>query len=128
MRDLLGLAETVPATALPPDNIAEKFTSNVVRPVQGADLDRYADVAGQLAKKAVANLAMLVPCAPPPRATPPVAKNFISQGFAARGVPPAAGADGIERLEKVYTAGGGFENGVRPGDRSGAAVAEVPAA
>ena len=112
VRDLLGLAETVPATALPPDeNIAEKFTSNVVRPVQGADLDRYADVAGQLAKKAVTNLAMLVPCAPA-QGNPACAKTFITS-FGRRAFRRPLEPIEVERLEKVYTAGGGFENGIR---------------
>ena len=112
VRDLLGLADTVPATALPPDeNIADKFTSNVVRPVQGADLDRYADVAGQLAKKAIANLAMLVPCAPA-QGDAGCAKNFITS-FGRRAFRRPLEPIEVERLEKVYTAGGGFENGVR---------------
>jgi hypothetical protein len=112
VRDLLGLADTVPATALPPDeNIADKFTSNVVRPVQGADLDRYADVAGQLARKAIANLPMLVPCAPA-QGDAGCAKNFITS-FGRRAFRRPLEPIEVERLEKVYTAGGGFENGVR---------------
>jgi hypothetical protein len=112
VRDLLGLTNAVPVTALPPDeNIAEKFTSNVVRPVQGADLDRYADVAGQVAKQAVARLAMLVPCTPA-AGNAGCAKTFITS-FGRRAFRRSLEPIEVERLEKVYTAGGSFENGIR---------------
>ena len=112
VRDLLGLAETVPTTALPPDeSIADKFTSNVVRPVQGADLDRYADVAGQLARKALPSLAMLVPCAPA-QGDVACARAFITS-FGRRAFRRPLEPVEIDRLEKVYGAGGNFENGVR---------------
>jgi hypothetical protein len=112
VRDLLGLPDAVPATALPPDeSIADKFTSNVVRPVQGADLDRYADVAGQVAKLALGKLAMLVPCAPA-QGNATCARTFITS-FGRRAFRRPLEPVEIERLEKVYAAGGAFDNGIR---------------
>jgi hypothetical protein len=114
VRDLLGLADAVVVTALPPDEaIADKFISNVVRPVAAADLDRYGDVATTLAAKAMANLATLVPCAPA-AGDAACASKFI-ETFGRRAYRrPLAPAE-VQRLEKVYQAGapGGFANGIR---------------
>ena len=114
VRDLLGLADAVIVTALPPDEaIADKFISNVVRPVAASDLDRYADVATTLAAKAMANLATLVPCAPA-SGDAACASKFI-ESFGRRAYRrPLAPAE-VQRLEKVYQAGapGGFANGIR---------------
>jgi hypothetical protein len=115
VRDLLGLqtaADTVPVTALPPDeSIGDKFVSNVVRPVQGADLDRYADVAGQLAKKAVMNLGALVPCNPA-QGNADCARAFITS-FGRRAFRRPLAQVEVQRLEKVFTGGGAFDNGIR---------------
>jgi hypothetical protein len=110
VRDLLGLTETVPLTALPADEaIADKFTSNIVRPLQGGDLDRYADVAQMLATKAVANLATLVSC---DGKDPACVTTFI-QSFGKRAYRRPLEAAELERLKKVHAAGGDFANGVR---------------
>jgi hypothetical protein len=120
VRDLLGLGDAVVATALPPDeDIADKFTSNVVRPVQAADLDRYGDVAGLLANKAMANLATLVPCSVPAGGMPAAGDAACASQFIAsfgrrayrRPLVPAE----VQRLEKVYQVGApaGFANGIR---------------
>jgi hypothetical protein len=112
VRDLLGVQETVQASALPgDDSIADRFPSNVVSPVKSIDLDRYADAADQLAAKAVANLAALVPC-DPKAGDATCADKFIAS-FGKRAYRrPLAPAE-IERLKKVYTAGGTFTDGVQ---------------
>jgi hypothetical protein len=117
VRDLLGLPDAVVVTALPPDEVvADKFISNVVRPLQAADLDRYAEVAGLLAGKALADparFAGLVPCAPA-AGDAACASRFI-EGFGRRAYRRPLTPLEVQRLEKVYQAGapGGFANGVR---------------
>ena len=112
VRDLLGLGDDVVTTALPPDEaIANKFTSNVVRPVQSADLDKYADVAGQLATKALAKIDTLVPCAPA-SGDAGCASRFI-ESFGRRAYRRPLTPIEVQRLEKVYQAGAAFPNGVR---------------
>jgi hypothetical protein len=112
VRDLLGLGADVVTTALPPDEaIANKFLSNVVRPVGPADLDKYADVAGLLAGKAQAKLDTLVPCAPA-AGDAGCASRFI-ESFGRRAYRRPLSPVEVQRLEKVYQAGASFPNGVR---------------
>jgi len=62
VRDLLGIEDPVPASALPADEVIEdRFYSNVVTPLKSIDLDKYASAAQLLAGKAMANLRGLLP-------------------------------------------------------------------
>ena len=110
VRDLLGLTETVPITSLPSDEaIGDKFTSNIVRPLQGGDLDKYAEAAELLARKAVTNLSALVSCAP----TDATCAGKFIESFGRRAYRRPLEAVEVERLKKVHAAGGDFANGVR---------------
>ena len=62
IQDLLGLGDLVTEGSLPPDDAIgdERFLSNVFRPVQGADLDRYANLAEAIARKATTDLQALL--------------------------------------------------------------------
>ncbi len=112
VRDLLGLPDAVAVAALPPDEtIAAKFTSNVVRPVRAEDLDRYADAAGRIAAKAAANLGPLVPC-PPANGDAACAAKFI-ETFGRRAYRRPLDRGEVDRLMKVFAAGGAFPNGIR---------------
>jgi hypothetical protein len=112
VRDLLGIPDAVAVTALPPDeSIAEKFTSNVLRPLQGADLDRYADVAGQIARRATSRLADLVPCAPT-AGDAACATRFI-ESFGRRAYRRPLEPPEVQRLQQVHAAGRTFDNGIR---------------
>src|SRR3954447_4451433 len=64
IQDLLGAGDLATEAALPPDESIsnERFLSNVTRPVQGSDVDRYADLAEAIARKAVANLPPVLGC------------------------------------------------------------------
>jgi hypothetical protein len=110
VRDLLGLTETVPITSLPADEaIADKFTSNIVRPLQGGDLDKYAEAAEALARKAVGNLSALVPCTTQDATC---AGKFI-ESFGRRAYRRPLVTAEIDRLKKLHATGGDFNNGVR---------------
>ena len=62
IQDLLGLGDLVTEGSLPADDSIgdERFVSNVHRPVQGSDLDRYAGLAEAIARKATADLPALL--------------------------------------------------------------------
>jgi hypothetical protein len=110
VRDLLGLAER-PAVALPADDaVADRFFSNTSSALKSVDLDRYADAAEALARKAVENLTALVPC--DPRAGDAACARSFIQRFGRRAYRrPLAPAEQA-RLEKVHAAGGDFAGGV----------------
>jgi hypothetical protein len=112
VRDLLGLKETVPATALPADEtLNDRFATNIVRPLQDSDLGRYADAAAALAPKAVTNLQALVPC-DPARGDAACAAAFI-QSFGRRAYRRPLTSVEADRLHTLYDAGDGFADGVR---------------
>jgi hypothetical protein len=64
VQDLLGLGDLVTEGSLPADDSigGERFVSNVLRPVQGSDLDRYANLAEAIARKATTDLPALLGC------------------------------------------------------------------
>ena len=110
VRDLLGLPER-PAMALPADDaVADRFFSNTASALKSVDLDRYADAAEALAKKAVENVAALVPC-DPRTGDAACAKSFI-QRFGRRAYRRPLAAAELARMEKVYAAGGDFTGGI----------------
>jgi hypothetical protein len=111
VRDLLGLPET-PALALPGDDaVADRFLSNTTSAIKSVDLDRYADAAEALARKAVENLGTLVPCQGGAGAEAGCARSFIER-FGRRAYRRPLGAEEIARLEKVHAAGGDFKAGI----------------
>jgi hypothetical protein len=113
VHDLLGVpVDAVAPTALPPDEaVAAKFTSNVVRGVAAADLDKYAEVAAALAARVLDNPGNLLPC-PLASGDEACAKRFIDS-FGRRAYRRPLQPVERERLEKIYAGGGGFRNGVR---------------
>jgi hypothetical protein len=112
VRDLLGVEDPVPASALPADEvIADRFYSNVITPLQSIDLDKYASAAQLLAGKAAANLATLLPCDPKATSEAACAQKFI-EAFGKRAYRRPLTAVEIDRLKAVYAAGGDFPSGI----------------
>jgi hypothetical protein len=116
VQDLLGITDPVNASDLPADEaIGGRFTSNVVRPVQGVDVERYAAMAETLARKAVANLPGLLGCDPSGAAEMACVGKFV-ESFGRRAYRrPLAQAE-IDRAIALYTtgrAGADPGNGVR---------------
>ena len=110
VRDLLGLGE-LPSLALPGDDaVADRFLSNTTSAVKSVDLDRYTDAAEALARKAVENIATLVPCQSA-GGDAACARSFIER-FGRRAYRRPLGSEEIARLEKVHAAGGDFKSGI----------------
>src|SRR5688500_418712 len=112
VRDLLGIEDPVPTSALPADEvIGDRFFSNVLTPLKGIDLDKYASAAQALAGKALSNLPALLPC--DPKATPEAscAQKFI-ESFGKRAYRRPLTTVEIDRLKVVYAAGGDFPSGI----------------
>jgi hypothetical protein len=111
VRDLLGIEDPVPASALPADEVIEdRFYSNVVTPLQSIDLDKYASAAQLLAGKAMANLAALLPC-DPKTGEPACAQKFI-EAFGKRAYRRPLTMVEIDRLKTIYATGGDFPSGI----------------
>jgi hypothetical protein len=103
--DLLGITDGIDAAALPADeSIGERFVSNIVRPVQGADVERYATMAETIARKAVANLNGLLGCDPAGAAELGCVGSFI-ESFGKRAYRRPLAAVEVERAKKLYGAG-----------------------
>jgi hypothetical protein len=112
VRDLLGLADAVPVSALPADEvIADRFFSNALTPLKSIDLDKYAGLAQGLAAKAVANLGALLPCDPKAMPEATCAGKFI-ETFGKRAYRRPLTMVEIDRLRAVYAAGGDFAGGI----------------
>jgi hypothetical protein len=111
VRDLLGIEDPVPPSALPADEVIEdRFYSNVVTPLQSIDLDKYASAAQLLAGKAMANLSTLLPC-DPKTGEAACAQKFI-ETFGKRAYRRPLTAVETERLKVVYATGGDFPSGI----------------
>jgi hypothetical protein len=114
--DLLGIKDAVPASALPADeSIHDRFLSNVVRPVQGVDVERYADAAELLAKTAVMNLGSLMGCDASGSGEQACVAKFI-ESFGKRAYRRPLTTSEIDRAKKLYAAGrmgADVANGVR---------------
>jgi hypothetical protein len=103
--DLLGITDVVTAGALPADeSIGNRFVSNVVRPVQGVDVERYASTAEVVARRAVANLNGLLGCDPAGAGELGCVSRFI-ESFGKRAYRRPLATGEIERAKKVYLAG-----------------------
>jgi hypothetical protein len=112
VRDLLGLSEPIPASALPgDDSVADHYFSNVSSPLETVDIERYGDLAETLATKAVAKLATLVPC-DPATGDAACAARFI-ETFGRRAYRRPLTSVELARLGKVYAAGSGFADGIQ---------------
>jgi hypothetical protein len=116
VQDLLGIKDAVPASALPADeSIQDRFISNVVRPVQGVDVERYADAADALARTAVMNLSALMGCDPAGGGEQACVSKFIAS-FGKRAYRRPLTQAEADRAMKLYTAGrtgADAANGVR---------------
>ena len=117
VEDLLGLGELVADGTLPPDDAIgdERFISNVHRPVQGSDLDRYADLAESIARKASEDLPALLGCDPTGANEATCLDRFI-ESFGKRAFRRPLAAVEVERARSLLASGrsaGGVANGVR---------------
>jgi len=114
--DLLGIKDAVPVSALPADeSIQDRFISNVVRPVQGVDVERYADAAESLARTAVMNLSGLMGCDPAGSGEQACVAKFI-ESFGKRAYRRPLSTAEIDRAKALYTkgrTGADAANGVR---------------
>jgi len=105
IQDLLGIKDAVPASALPADeSIQDRFISNVVRPVQGVDVERYADAAEGLARTAVMNLTGLMGCDPAGAAEQTCVGKFI-ESFGKRAYRRPLSQAEIDRAKALYVKG-----------------------
>jgi hypothetical protein len=103
--DLLGINGAVDAAALPADeSIGERFVSNIVRPVQGADVERYATMAETLATRAVANLGGLLGCDPGGAGEMACVGKFI-ESFGKRAYRRPLTTVELERARALYASG-----------------------
>jgi hypothetical protein len=116
IQDLLGIKDAVPASALPADeSIQDRFISNVVRPVQGVDVERYADAAESLARTAVMNLSGLMGCDPAGAGEQTCVAKFI-ESFGKRAYRRPLSTPEIDRAKALYAKGrmgADAANGVR---------------
>jgi hypothetical protein len=112
VRDLLGVADAVSASALPGDDaINDRFASNTISPLQAIDVGKYADAAVAVATRAAANLGALVPC-PADSGDAACATTFIER-FGKRAYRRPLTAAEVALLQTVYTGGGDFPTGIR---------------
>jgi hypothetical protein len=112
VRDLLGIEDPVPVSALPADEvIGDRFFSNVLTPLKSIDLDKYASAAQALAGKALGNLATLLPCDPKAMPEAACAQKFI-ESFGKRAYRRPLTTVETDRLKLVYAAGGDFPSGI----------------
>ena len=116
IQDLLGIKDAVPASALPADEaIDERFISNVIRPVQGVDVERYGDAAETVARAAVMNLNGLMGCDPAGAGEQACVDKFIAS-FGKRAYRRPLTQTEIDRAKALYTKGrmgADAANGVR---------------
>jgi hypothetical protein len=118
IQDLLGLGDLATEAALPPDESIsnERFLSNVTRPVQGSDVDRYADLAEAIARKAVANLPPVLGCDAGGSNENGCVESFIAQ-FGKRAFRRPLTQTEVGRAKALYMTGrsngGDVANGVR---------------
>jgi hypothetical protein len=113
--DLLGIKDAIPASALPADeSIQDRFITNVVRPVQGVDVERYADAAALLASTAVMNLSGLMGCDAAGGGEQACVGKFI-ENFGKRAYRRPMTMPEIDRAKKLYGVGRMVDvaNGVR---------------
>jgi hypothetical protein len=117
IQDLLGAGDLVIDGALPPDEAIseERFISNVARPVQGSDVDKYADLAEAIARKATTALPALLGCDPAGANEASCVNSFIAS-FGKRAFRRPLSPAEIDRARTVFMTGrngADVANGVR---------------
>jgi hypothetical protein len=117
IQDLLGAGDLVTDGLLPPDEAIgeERFISNIARPVQGSDVDKYAGLAEAIARKATTALPALLGCDPAGANEKSCVDGFIAS-FGKRAFRRPLTPAEIDRARVVYTAGrtgADVANGVR---------------
>jgi hypothetical protein len=109
VRDLLG-DSSAPADKFPADELSNGFSNNAaVLSVSPLLAEKYQEAAESLAARAVADLRGLVGCDPAGEAA--CARQFIER-FGRRAYRRPLTGPEIERLHRVYLAGGGFARGI----------------
>ena len=105
MRDLLGIRPRRAGHGAARGRvIQDRFISNVVRPVQGVDVERYADAAEALARTAVMNLNGLMGCDPAGAGEAACVAKFI-ESFGKRAYRRPLNAAEIDRAKALYMKG-----------------------
>jgi hypothetical protein len=117
IQDLLGAGDLVVEGSTPPDEAIseERFFSNTARPVQGSDVDKYANLAEGIAKKAVTALPTLLGCDANGANEASCVNGFI-QSFGKRAYRRPLTPAEVERAKAVYMTGrtgADVANGVR---------------
>jgi len=112
VRDLLG-DTSAPADRFPPDEISNGFANNAaVLSVSPLLAEKYQEAAEALAATAVKDLPALVGCDPARTGTEACARQWLQQ-FGKRAYRRPLSVPELERLMKVYAAGGGdFARGI----------------
>ncbi len=111
VQDLLGVGDLITEGSLPPDDSIgdERFVSNVLRPVQGSDLDRYASLAEAIARKATTDLPGLLGC----NATDASCIGGFIERFGKRAYRRPLTPAEVDRAKALVASGGDPANGVR---------------
>jgi hypothetical protein len=103
IRDLLGVTgDTAGAFAL--DENDGGFASNATAPVKELQLDKYREAAEDLANKATADMARLVPCAPPAKPEAACVDEFL-RDFGKRAYRRPLEADELTRYKALFNVG-----------------------
>jgi hypothetical protein len=103
--DLLGVTDGIDPAALPADEaVADRYISNTTRPVQSADVERYAAAAETIARKVVASVAGLLGCDPAGAGEAACVGKFI-ESFGKRAYRRPLTTVELERARKLYAVG-----------------------
>jgi hypothetical protein len=114
VRDLLNI-DSNPAADFGLDEDDGGFAANDRAPVEALQVERYQAAAEALAQKAVANMATLVPCAPPKGVEAACLDDFLHH-FGKRAYRRALTSDEIAAYTQLFTVGkgttGDFSSGI----------------
>ena len=111
VRDLLGVTGDA-AQSFGLDESEGGFAANSKAPVKELQIEKYQQVAEELAGKAIANMARLAPCAPPARPEAACLDEFLRRLRQAR-LPPPADRRGEDPLQVAVRGGQGQRPGLR---------------
>jgi hypothetical protein len=103
VRDLLGLTGDV-AGGFGLDEDEGGFAANAKAPLKELQIEKYREVAEELAVKALADLPRLAPCAPPARAEADCLEEFL-RDFGKRAYRRPLTAEEIERYRALFAVG-----------------------
>jgi hypothetical protein len=113
VRDLLGIAGA-PASAFGLDEDEGGFAANAKAPVKELQLEKYREVAEELAGKAVSDLPRLAPCAPPVRPEAECLEEFL-RDFGRRAYRRPLSSEEAEQYRALFAVGregGDFASGL----------------